>query len=98
MAQSFNLLEGDLSAVKKEKKMNLEFTYDKMGVGKFASETEYVSQKMSDYNAKEPGRGESWEASWKADRANRYEPNFIQLYSKYSKTQSIGTFPDAKYT
>ena len=78
--------------------MYFEFTFDKMAVGKFESENEYVSQKMSDNNAKEPGRGESWEASWKADRANRYEPNFIQLYSKYSKTESIGTFPDAKYT
>ncbi|HNS12121.1 MAG TPA: hypothetical protein PKM97_05865 [Bacteroidia bacterium] len=98
VAQSFTLVEGDLSEVKKEKKMNLEFTYEKMGVGKFASETEYVSQKKTDYNAKEPGRGESWEASWKADRANRYEPNFIQLFTKYSKTMAVGEFPDAKYT
>ena len=43
MAQSFNLLEGDLSAVKKEKKMNLECTYDNMGVDNFAFETVYMS-------------------------------------------------------
>ncbi len=97
-AQSFNLIDGDLSAVKKEKKMNIEFTYDNMGVGKFAKEEEYVSQKIKDYNEKEPGRGEIWVASWRADRANRYQPNFIQLYTKYSKSQIVGEFPDAKYT
>ena len=97
-AQSFNLVEGSLSDIKKEKKLNLEFEYDKMGVGKFATEQEYVTQKTSDYNAKEPGRGDSWAASWRADRANRYEPNFISLYAKYAKTQMVGKFPDAKYT
>ncbi|TAH43897.1 MAG: hypothetical protein EYC69_01435 [Bacteroidetes bacterium] len=97
-AQSFNLVEGNLNDIKKEKKLNVEFLYDKMGVGKFATEQEYVTQKITDYNAKEPGRGDTWVASWRADRANRYEPNFISLYAKYSKTQMIGNFPDAKYT
>ncbi len=97
-AQSFNLVEGSLSDIKKEKKLNVEFVYDKMGVGKFATEQEYVTQKTTDYNAKEPGRGDTWVASWRADRANRYEPNFISLYSKYAKTQMVGNFSDAKYT
>jgi hypothetical protein len=97
-AQSFTLMDGDLSLIQKEKKMNVEFTYDNMGVGKFSKESEYVAQKISDYNQKEPGRGEKWAESWKADRANRYEPNFIQLYTKYAKTQMLGEFPDAKYT
>ena len=97
-AQDFSLVSGNLKDIKKEAKLNLEFTYVKMGVGKFAAEEEYVTQKTSDYNAKEPGRGDSWASSWKADRTNRYQPNFISLYTKYAKTQMVGEFTDAKYT
>ncbi len=98
LGQSFNLTEGDLGPVKGENKINLEFTYDNMGVGKFAKEEDYINTKIADYNAKEPGRGERWAEAWKADRANRYEPSFIQLYNKHGKTQMVGDFPDARYT
>ncbi len=97
-AQNFKLIDGSLSALKNEKKINMEFTYENMGVGKFAKEADYVKQKTSDYNAKEPGRGDRWAESWAADRKNRYQPNFIQLYDKYAETQVVGDFKDAKYT
>jgi hypothetical protein len=68
-----------------------------MGVGKFATEDEYLAKKKEDYNKKEPGRGETWERSWKADRKNRFEPRFKELFTKYSDI-TIGDFPEEKYT
>ncbi|MBP6335749.1 MAG: hypothetical protein KA444_09785 [Bacteroidia bacterium] len=98
LAQSFKLIDGNFDVIKKEKKVNLEFTYENMGVGKFEKEEDYVKQKIADYNEKEPGRGEKWAASWIADRKNRYQPNFVQLYDKYAETQMVGDYKDAKYT
>ena len=96
-AQKVRLLDGNLSALKGVKKLNLEFDYSKMGVGKFATEEEYLKKKKADYDAKEPGRGNSFENSWKADRRNLFEPQFTELFTKYCDI-NIGDFPSEQYT
>ena len=59
---------GSVSALKGEKNINTEFTYDNMGVGKFKTEAEYVAKKTDEYNKKEPGKGDKWAQDWVADQ------------------------------
>lgn len=96
-AQKVKLLDGSLEALKGVEKINLQYDYSDMGVGKFATEEEYLNKKKEDYNKKEPGRGEQWESSWKADRKNRFQPQFEELFSKHSG-MTAGDVPSAKYT
>ncbi|MHA4846559.1 hypothetical protein ACX0G7_20455 [Flavitalea antarctica] len=95
IGQKVKLIEGDLSAVKNEKSINTEFTYDKMKVGKFDDEAEYVSKKKEEYNKKEPGRGDTWATRWVDDREERFEPQFNELFEK---TSMMTITPKSKYT
>lgn len=90
-AQRITVLEGDLSAIKGETTISVEFTYDKMSVGKFENESEYIEKKKAEYNTKEPGRGDSWAT----DRKMLFEPKFIDLFEK--ETDMI-VKAGAKYT
>ena len=94
-AQRIKLVEGDLSALKGEQKINTEFTYDNMRVGKYDKEADYVSDKTESLNKKEPGRGDTWAKAWVNDRKERFEPKFNELFEKSS---NMSTSKDAKYT
>lgn len=94
-AQKIKTIEGNPSVLKNESNINIEFTYDNVSVGKFNNEQDYIKKKTEEYNSKNPGRGDIWAKDWIADRQNRYEPKFIDLYTITSKKQ-IST--DAKYT
>lgn len=96
-AQKIKILEGSLDALKGIDKINLEYDYSKMGVGKFATEKEYLEKKKKDYNEKEPGKGDEWASSWVADRKNRFQPQFEELFGKHSGI-TAGDLPNAKYT
>lgn len=96
-AQRIKLEQGNLSFLKGEKEINAEFVYDGMGVGKYAKEEDYIARKTEEYNKKEPGKGDNWARSWKADREARYEPKFHELFAKTSGIAS-GNAPSAKYT
>ncbi len=94
-AQRIKLLDGKLDFLKGEKVINVEFTYDNMGVGKFPKEDDYVASKKDEYNKKESGRGDNWSKAWVADRQNRFEPKFEELFEKHSE---MTIKKDAKYT
>lgn len=94
-AQKLKLQEGDLAALKDQTSINFEFTYDKMSVGKFDNEKDYLEKKTAEYNKKEAGRGDNWSKSWVADRQSRFEPKFIELFTKASNMTESKT---AKYT
>jgi hypothetical protein len=94
-AQRIKTTDGDLSVLKNETAINIEFVYDGQSVGKFDSEKEYIQKKTEEYNKKEPGRGDSWAKSWVADRASRFEPKFIELFQENS---GMTVKKDAKYT
>jgi len=94
-AQKIKTKEGDPSVIKNEASINIEFTYDNISVGKFADEKDYIKKKTDEYNAKTPGRGDIWAKDWIADRQNRYEPKFIDLYMITSQKK---VSKDAKYT
>jgi len=95
-AQHIKLREGSLAALKDEKTINVEFTYDSMAVGKFDKEQDYINKKKDEYNQKEPGRGDSWEKSWVSDRKHEFEPAFNDLFEQHSE-MTISKKP-AKYT
>jgi hypothetical protein len=84
IAQKLKLTQGDLAALKDAQEMNFEFTYDNMSVGKFDTEKEYLDKKTAEYNKKEDGRGDTWAKNWVADRQSRFEPKFIELFTKSS--------------
>lgn len=94
-AQKIKLVNGDLAPLKGETSINFEFTYDNMAVGKFDTEKEYIEKKTADYNKKEDGKGDAWAKSWVNDRQARFEPKFIELFTKTSEMTESKT---AKYT
>lgn len=94
-AQRIKLEEGDLSALKNEKSISTAFAYENMNVGKKNTEAEYVSKKTEDYNKKEAGRGDRWAKDWVADRKDKYEPKFEELFEKSSE---MTIKKDSKYT
>lgn len=94
-AQRIKLVEGNLSALKSEQKINIEYTYDNMRVGKFDKEEEYINDKKASLNKKEAGRGDTWAKAWVTDRESRFEPKFNELFEKSS---GMTISKDAKYT
>jgi hypothetical protein len=96
-AQKVKLIEGDLSVLKGQTEINTTFDYEHLGVGKFADEADYLAKKKAEYNKKEPGRGDTWEKSWKEDRPARFEPKFNTLFQENSDIKA-GEYPNAKYT
>jgi hypothetical protein len=95
-AQKIKLIEGDLSPLKGQTEIKMEFTYDNMAVGKFKNEADYIASKKKDLNEKEAGRGDSWEKNWKDDRKDRFEPQFRELFAKHSELSTVGE--NSKYT
>jgi hypothetical protein len=95
-AQDLKVVEGDLKALKDQTSIGLKFSYENMVIGdEKTPEDEYILKKKTEFNGKDPGRGDKWEKSWAADRSERFEPKFKELFEKYSKKQISNT---AKYT
>ena len=97
-AQRIKIIEGDLAPLKNENKINTEFTYENLRVGKFDHEADYVAKKTEEYNKKEAGRGDRWAKDWVLDRKDKYEPKFNELFEKSSEMTVTGTKKDAKYS
>ncbi len=95
-AQRIKVIEGDVPAdFKDQRSVNTEFTYENISVGKYEKEEDYLKAKTEEYNKKEAGRGDNWAKSWVADRKNRFEPKFDELFTKYS---DITLNKNSKYT
>lgn len=97
-AQKVVKVQGDLSVLKSVKEINIEYDYSNMGVGKFKTEEEYVKSKVSEYNEKEPGRGDNWKESWVNSRQRVYHPKFEELFNKYAGVTASQNNTSAKYT
>ena len=95
LAQEVNLNKGDLSILKGEKSINIEFTYEKMTVGDDGKEADYIKRKRTEMNDKEKGSGEIWARKWEEDKKQKYEPKFILGFTNLSK-MTVST--DARYT
>lgn len=100
-AQRVDLKSGSVDALAGEKAVNIEYDYSSFGVGKFATEQEYLDKKAAEYNAKEAGKGDAWKKDWVADRKNKYEPKFEELFTKGLADKGLVAVhgrPDTKYT
>ncbi len=71
------LVQGDPSFLKGQTEMEIRFTYDDMLVGK-EPESEYVKRRIKD-------DGEEWHEKWLSDRAERFEPRFIEVTNRYTE-------------
>lgn len=100
-AQRVDLRSGDVSVLSGQKTVNVEYDYSEFGVGKFATEKEYLDKKTAEYNAKEAGKGDAWRKAWVDDRKNRFEPKFEELFNKGMEDKGLTAVqarPDAAYT
>jgi hypothetical protein len=94
-AQEVDLTRGDLSVLKGETSINFEFTYEKMAVGDFSKEADYIKKRIEELNAKEPGSGEKWVAEWEDQKKNYFGDKFMLGFTKQNK---MTYSKDAKYT
>jgi hypothetical protein len=100
-AQKIKVTEGDLSFLKGQTQILLEYDYSEMGVGKFDKEADYIAKKVPEYNEAEAGKGDQWAKNWVNDREARFQPKFEELLSNYTakaKCNFATTNNDAKYT
>ena len=65
---SQKLKSGDLSILKGQKVINLQYDYSKMKVGKYDNEEEYIKDGTADRNQKKPGSGDEWATKWRSDK------------------------------
>jgi len=100
-AQKMNVTSGDVTVLSGQKTVNVEYDYSEFGVGKFATEQEYLDKKSAEYNAKEAGKGDTWKKAWVDDRKDKYEPKFEELFNKGLEDKglmAVGGKSGAKYT
>jgi len=93
--QEVDITKGDLSFLKGETTINIEFSFEKMSVGDFGKEAEYIKKKTEEYNTKEAGTGDTWAVKWEEDKINKFPPKFILGFTNLSKMTASA---DAKYT
>ncbi|MGA3013614.1 MAG: hypothetical protein ABSD71_06225 [Bacteroidales bacterium] len=94
-------VSGDISVLKGQSVINLQFDYSKMGVGKYKDEADYISDKTASMNKKKPGDGDRWAEAWKNDRTARFQPMLEKsLNDRLSKfnVSCKEDATDAKYT
>lgn len=99
-AQKITVLEGNLSSLKGQKIINVEYDWSNSKIGKYSNEQEYIDKKSKEYNEKEAGKGTKWAESWKGDKAGRFEPEFEKLFNKYTGKTGLylGNEKAGKYT
>ncbi len=94
------LKSGDLTSLKGQAVINLQYDYAKMAVGKFTTEDEYLKKGIADRNAKEPGSGEVWASKWKAGKTEKYQPALETEFNDQAEDCGLTgkSDPSAKYT
>jgi hypothetical protein len=94
-AQEVDLTKGDLSILKGETSINIELTYEKMAIGDFNKEADYIKKRIEELNTKEPGTGDKWAVEWEEQKKNYFGDKFILGFTKQNKMTNS---KDAKYT
>jgi len=100
-SQKMKVADGNFKNLKGIATFNLEFDYSDVQIPKYDSEEDFLKDKMAKREEKLVGDGERFKKSWFADRADRYEPKFIESFNKRfedSKVRVDRDFKDAKYT
>jgi hypothetical protein len=89
-AQKMKVISGNLADLKGVDKIKIVFDYSDLAVGDFKNENDYIAKKMADAEKDKPGTGETWKSKWFSDRPERYEPKFMELFSKYTESIKSG--------
>ena len=82
-AQKIKVAEGDLSVLKGIDNYNIIFDYSNLNIPNYASEEEFLEDKMKIREEKKKGDGERFKQSWLSDRKKLYEPYFINHFNGY---------------
>lgn len=94
-AQEVDLTRGDLSILKGETSINFEFTYEKMAVGDFSKEADYIKKRVEEENKKDPPNGDKWKAEWEEQKVNYFGDKFML---GFFKSYEMKYDKSAKYT
>ncbi|MFO7613128.1 MAG: hypothetical protein R6W71_00645 [Bacteroidales bacterium] len=98
--QKIKVESGSFAALKDISTVEVEYVYDDMKVGKL-SEADYIQKKVSEYNDKEPGSGDSWLVAWESDRDARFHPRFEEEFNNQMKSRKVNLkvdkYEDSKY-
>lgn len=87
VAQKFKVTEGSFKNLKGIATYDLVFDYENLKVDKFDTEEDFLKDKMA--KREEKGTDEDFKKSWFSDRADRYEPKFIESFNKRFKKGEI---------
>lgn len=94
-AQEVDLTKGDLSFLKGETSINVEMTYEKMSVGDFSKEADYIKKRVEEEDKKDPPNGDKWKTEWEQQKVNYFGEKFtLGLIKSYE----VKTDKSAKYT
>ncbi len=99
--QEIRLRSGDLQPLKKEKKINLSYSFDKLVIGELKSEAEYIAKKIKEHNDAEPGKGDKWLSEWHDNKVLLFERSFELSLNKMLKKHGVlaeKNGQSAKYT
>jgi len=102
-AQDFQEERGNLSFLKDQKVVNVEFKYDNLRLMKDnVTEKEYVDERREFLNNRNKGEGDNWLKKWEGARETFWEPKFLDLMRR-TVTESKGIVfqkdaPQAPYT
>ena len=102
-AQDFQEERGNLSFLKDQKVVNVEFKYDNLRLMKDnVTEKEYVEERRDFLNNRNKGEGDNWLKKWEGARETFWEPKFLDLMRR-TVTESKGIVfqkdaPQAAYT
>lgn len=95
-AQDVKLASGKIEGLKGVDSFHIVFDYTKLSVGDAGREANYIRQKRAEAEKKAPGSAYAWEEKWTNDKANHYQPKFVEQFLKASDIQ-LGDFPDTRY-
>lgn len=103
-AQDMEVKSGDLSVLKGEKEVNVEFDYSQLTLMKEKkTEAQYITERAEDLNKKAKGNGEIWKKKWDGAKDGIWQPKFLELINTVlTKEKKDVTFQEglssAKYT
>ncbi|MES2748229.1 MAG: hypothetical protein V4648_07610 [Bacteroidota bacterium] len=104
-SQRFTILSGDLKNVKGISEYHCTFDYKDMQVNGFDSEADFLKEKIEkrqQYNGGKDVKGKAvqFEKDWFEDRANKYEPAYINYFNERLEKENVKAVinPEAKYT
>lgn len=75
-------LSGDINKLKGITQYDLVFDYENVQIPKYDSEEAFLKDKMDKRDDKGDEAAENFRESWFGDRAEKYEPKFIESFNK----------------